>query len=124
MSEALEIATDELEKELRKTLADIEYMAHCGKDMESLLTRCLDAIAWRSVEDGLPEKNERVLIRIKWGDSPAVASLNNKGDWLVDTEHVNCDGGWDGCTTHSDIENYQVTHWRPITPQDGNTGVK
>lgn len=118
-------AMDDLEKEVRAWLKDHEFYNDRNPDKfelegVALLTRCLEAIAWKSVEDGLPEKFEWVLIKIKYGDSPAVASLDKDSDWFVDTEHVNCDGGWDGCTTHSDIENGQVTHWKPITPKGGD----
>lgn len=124
---------DDLEKELRVFLQHDSHVRKAMKEdpqyesalemdepVRDLLTRCLEAIAWKSVEDGLPEKFEWVLIKIKYGDSPAVASLDKDSDWFVDTEHVNCDGGWDGCTTHSDIENGQVTHWKPITPKGGD----
>ena len=82
-----------------------------------LLTACraeLERLRWRSVEDELPEKFHRVLVRIEWADSPAVACLDEYGNWKADIEHVSCEGGWDGCVVNSDITNSAVTHWMPI----------
>lgn len=104
----------ELEREIEETLADAEYMAHCGKAVEGLLKRALDKIRWVPVSEKLPEPFRRVLVLVKYGDSPAVACLDKDGDWVADTEHVYREGGWDGCVINSAIETSDVTHWRSI----------
>lgn len=106
-----------LVEEIETALRDAEYMAHCGKEIESILQRCLESLRWIPVSESLPETYKRVLVQIKHADSPAVACLDKYGNWTADTEHVECEGGWDGCVVHSDIKNEDVTHWRYITPK-------
>ena len=69
---------------------------------------------WISVKDALPKDENCVLVWIRWGETPAKASYKEGRGWLPNTEHYDCEGGWDGCVTIGDFSSKEVTHWMPL----------
>ena len=68
---------------------------------------------WISVEDGLPEVDTPVLVRVAYQDETIIALIGSDGSWDEQSEYEEVHG--DAFTTHN-LDDYQVICWMPLPP--------
>lgn len=72
---------------------------------------------WQKAEESKPKRGDRVLLKIRYEDSPVVGYWDGK-HWDACTENhmVTCGAYCYGGTVQGNFETYEVTHYAEIEP--------